>query len=49
MRLVGPLFIRSYEHGWDRGLVELQRMMEAGSSSQIGRSSVAARPPRRRT
>ena len=30
MRLVGPLFIRSYERGWDRGLVNVKRMMESG-------------------
>jgi hypothetical protein len=30
MRLIGPLFIRSYERGWERGLGTLKRMMEAG-------------------
>lgn len=30
MRLIGPLFIGSYERGWDRGLANLKRMMEAG-------------------
>jgi hypothetical protein len=30
MRLFGPLFVRSYERGWDRGLVDLKRMMESG-------------------
>jgi uncharacterized protein YndB with AHSA1/START domain len=30
MRLVGPLFIGPYERGWDRGLANLKRMMEAG-------------------
>jgi uncharacterized protein YndB with AHSA1/START domain len=30
MRLVGPLFIGSYERGWDRGLANLKEMMEAG-------------------
>jgi uncharacterized protein YndB with AHSA1/START domain len=30
MRLVGPLFIRSYERGWDRGLANVKRMMESG-------------------
>jgi len=30
MRLIGPLFIRSYERGWDRGLVNVKRMMESG-------------------
>ena len=30
MRLVGPLFIGSYERGWERGLSNLKRMMEAG-------------------
>jgi len=30
LRLVGPLFIPAYERGWDRGLVELKRMMESG-------------------
>jgi uncharacterized protein YndB with AHSA1/START domain len=29
MRLIGPLFIRNYERGWDRGLANLKRMMEA--------------------
>jgi carbon monoxide dehydrogenase subunit G len=30
LRLVGPLFVRSYERGWRRGLATLKRMMEAG-------------------
>ena len=30
MRLIGPLFIRSYERGWDRGLANVKRMMESG-------------------
>lgn len=30
MRAVGPLFIGPYERGWDRGLGNLKRMMEAG-------------------
>jgi uncharacterized protein YndB with AHSA1/START domain len=30
MRFIGPLFIGSYERGWDRGLANLKRMMEAG-------------------
>jgi uncharacterized protein YndB with AHSA1/START domain len=30
MKLIGPLFIGTYERGWDRGLVNLKRMMEAG-------------------
>ncbi len=30
MRLIGPLFIGSYERGWERGLANLKRMMEAG-------------------
>ena len=30
MRLIGPLFIRSYERGWDKGLVNVKRMMESG-------------------
>ncbi len=30
MRLVGPLFIRRYERGWDEGLQNLKRMMETG-------------------
>jgi uncharacterized protein YndB with AHSA1/START domain len=30
MRLIGPLFVRSYERGWERGLANLKRMMEAG-------------------
>jgi uncharacterized protein YndB with AHSA1/START domain len=30
MRVVGPLFIGRYERGWDRGLANLKRMMEAG-------------------
>jgi uncharacterized protein YndB with AHSA1/START domain len=30
MRWVGPLFIGPYERGWDRGLANLKRMMEAG-------------------
>ena len=29
MKLVAPLFVRSYERGWDRGLQELKRLMEA--------------------
>jgi hypothetical protein len=30
MRLIGPLFIGPYERGWDTGLQNLKRMMEAG-------------------
>lgn len=30
MRLIGPAFAGSYERGWDRGLANLKRMMEAG-------------------
>jgi uncharacterized protein YndB with AHSA1/START domain len=30
MRLIGPLFIKSYDRGWERGLRNLQRMMEVG-------------------
>jgi uncharacterized protein YndB with AHSA1/START domain len=30
MWLIGPLFIGSYERGWDRGLANLKRMMETG-------------------
>jgi hypothetical protein len=30
MRLFGPMFIRRYERGWDRGLSNTKRMMESG-------------------
>jgi uncharacterized protein YndB with AHSA1/START domain len=30
MRLIGPLFSGSYERGWERGLLNLKRMMETG-------------------
>ena len=30
MRLIGPLFVGPYERGWDNGLKNLKRMMEAG-------------------
>ena len=30
MRVIGPLFIGPYERGWDKGLLNLKRMMEAG-------------------
>ena len=30
MRLVGPLFVRRYERGWDEGLQTAKRMMESG-------------------
>ena len=30
MKLIGPLFIPAYERGWERGLQNLKRMMEAG-------------------
>lgn len=30
MRLIGPLFVGSYDRGWDRGLANLKRMMESG-------------------
>jgi uncharacterized protein YndB with AHSA1/START domain len=30
MRLIGPLFIGAYERGWDKGLQNAKRMMEAG-------------------
>jgi uncharacterized protein YndB with AHSA1/START domain len=29
MRLVGPLFIQSYERGWDQGLATLKTLMES--------------------
>lgn len=30
MKLIAPLFVRSYERGWERGLANLKRMMESG-------------------
>jgi len=30
MRLVGPLFIPAYDRGWQKGLVTLKSLMEAG-------------------
>ena len=30
MRLIGFLFVGSYERGWERGLANLKQMMEAG-------------------
>ena len=30
MKLVAPIFVRSYERGWQRGMANLKRMMEAG-------------------
>ena len=30
MRLIGPLFIGGYDRGWDEGLRNAKRMMEAG-------------------
>ncbi|MEO6578744.1 MAG: SRPBCC family protein [Candidatus Limnocylindria bacterium] len=30
MKVIGPLFVRSYERAWARGMVSLKRMMEAG-------------------
>lgn len=30
MRLIGPMFVKGYERGWERGLANLKRMMEAG-------------------
>ena len=30
MRLIGPLFIRRYDRGWERGLANVKRMMESG-------------------
>jgi uncharacterized protein YndB with AHSA1/START domain len=30
MRLIGPIFVRNYERGWDVGMANLKRMMEAG-------------------
>jgi hypothetical protein len=30
MRVIGPMFVRNYERGWDRGLANAKRMMEAG-------------------
>jgi hypothetical protein len=29
MRLVGPVFVRNYERGWERGLANVKRMIEA--------------------
>jgi carbon monoxide dehydrogenase subunit G len=30
MRLIGPMFVKNYERGWERGLSNHKRMMEAG-------------------
>ena len=30
MRLIGPMFVKTYERGWDVGMSNLKRMMEAG-------------------
>ena len=30
MKLVAPIFVRNYERGWERGMANLKRMMEAG-------------------
>jgi carbon monoxide dehydrogenase subunit G len=30
MRLMGPMFVKNYERGWDVGMANLKRMMEAG-------------------
>ena len=30
MRLIAPMFVTTYERGWERGLANLKRMMEAG-------------------
>jgi len=30
MRVIARPFVRGYERGWDRGLQNLKRMMEAG-------------------
>ena len=29
MRVIGPLFVKRYERGWERGLANAKRMMEA--------------------
>ncbi|HET6745909.1 MAG TPA: SRPBCC family protein [Candidatus Limnocylindria bacterium] len=29
-RLIGPMFVKNYERGWDVGMANLKRMMEAG-------------------
>lgn len=30
MRFIGPLFVRNYDRGWQRGLANLKRLMESG-------------------
>jgi uncharacterized protein YndB with AHSA1/START domain len=30
MRLIGPMFVKNYERGWERGLANAKRMMEGG-------------------
>ena len=30
MRLIGPMFVKNYERGWEVGMANLKRMMEAG-------------------
>lgn len=30
MRLIGPMFVKNYERGWDVGMANVRRMMEAG-------------------
>jgi uncharacterized protein YndB with AHSA1/START domain len=36
MRVIGPMFVKNYERGWERGLASLKRMMEAGELSRGG-------------
>ena len=39
---VGPLFIGPYERGWDKGLQNLKRMMEAGELDPAPPASASA-------
>jgi uncharacterized protein YndB with AHSA1/START domain len=39
MRVIGSLFIGPYERGWDKGLQNLKRMMEAGELNPAPQAS----------
>jgi uncharacterized protein YndB with AHSA1/START domain len=42
MRVIGPLFIRSYERGWVKGLQTAKRMMESGELNPTPPASESA-------
>lgn len=45
MRVLGPIFVKSYERGWARGLASAKRQMESGELNPANPPSVALEVP----